>query len=374
MTQPSPPTVDGSGPRPGRGGLLLYSLSEFREIILECLDRVEARSVVEIGGEDGTFTAELLSWAAARDGRVSCIDPTPSPGLVDLVETSAAGELHRGTSLEALPRMPASDVYLVDGDHNYYTLLHELEAIEAISGGTFPLVFAHDVGWPSGRRDMYYAPGTLPPKAVHPHDYDRGAVVGSSDLVEAGFQGGGEFAWAVAEGGPANGVLTAVEAFLADRPHLELAIVPCVFGLGVIFPAEAPWVGAVGEVLGRYVGNPLLERLEQNRLDLYLRVLEQQHEQFETSLGLRDLQVENRALWARVHDLERELAEVSNRSSQLAGELLMTAGARSFTVAERLSRLHARGSENPGISGARMRALAESLQSVAGTAQASTDQ
>jgi len=359
--RPSPPAVDQNPPRSERGGLLLYSLAEFREIILECLDLVGGRSVVEIGGEDGTFTAELLSWAAARDGRVSCIDPTPSKGLVDLVEASDVGELHRCTSLEALPAMPPSDVYLVDGDHNYFTLLHELEAIEAISGPAFPLVFIHDVGWPSGRRDMYYSPETLPAEAVHPYDYGRGAVIGSSDLVETGFRGEGEFAWAEAEGGPANGVLTAVEQFLADRPQLKLQVVPCVFGLGVVYPSDAPWADAVGALVRTYEEIPLLERLEQNRLDLYLHVLALQRAQFEQGLHVRDVEVENRGLWARVHELEAEMAGLSQRSQQLAVEVATTVAARSFNIAELLSRLHTRGSDKPGISAARMRSLAEPL-------------
>jgi len=337
---------------------LLYSLAAFREIILGCLDLIEGRSVTEIGGEDGTFTRELLSWAEGRDGRVACIDPSPSDALAALVENAPAGELHRCTSLEALPDMEPSDVYLVDGDHNYYTLVHELEAIETIAGGDFPLVFVHDVGWPSGRRDMYYAPDTIPPEARHPYDDAKGVTVGSDALIAGGFQGMGEFAWALHEGGPANGVLTAVEQFLTDRPHLELAVVPCVFGLGVVYPRSAPWAKGVAELLSHYDRDPLLERLEQNRLDLYLHVLKQQDDLDEARLRMRDLDVENRALWARVHELEHQLNEVTDRSRDLAAEVITTVTARSFIVAERLSRLHTRGG-GPGVSGSRLRSLAD---------------
>ncbi len=362
-----PPLTPADGNRPDspevpestRGGLLLYSLAAFREIILGCLDLIEGRSVTEIGGEDGTFTRELLSWAEGRDGRVACIDPSPSDALAALVENAPAGELHRSTSLEALPGMDPSDVYLVDGDHNYYTLVHELEVIEAISGGDFPLVFVHDVGWPSGRRDMYYAPDTLPAEARHPYDYDKGVTVGNGALITGGFQGMGEFAWALSEGGPANGVLTAVEKFLADRPHLELAVVPCVFGLGVVYARSAPWAGSVAEFLSHYDRDPLLERLEQNRLDLYLQVLKLQEDLDGAGLRMRDLDVENRALWARVHELERQMNEVTARARELAAEVTTTVTARSFSVAERLSRLHSRGG-GPGVSGARLRALADS--------------
>jgi len=354
--------LNGPGPpRSSRGGLLLYSLAEFREVILGCLDLIDGRSITEIGGEDGTFTRELLSWAASRDGRVSCIDPAPSSALADLVEGSPVGELHRRTSLEVLPGMAPSDAYLVDGDHNYYTLAHELETIETISDGEFPLVFLHDVGWPSGRRDMYYAPESMPAEGRHPYDYGQGVTVGSDALVDGGFRGEGEFAWATHEGGPANGVMTALEDFLADRPHLELAVVPCVFGLGVVYPGSASWAGAVAAFLSRYDRDPLLERLERNRLDLYLHTLKLQYVLDHEGLKRRDLDVENRALWDRVHELEAHLREVTAHARDLAAEVSSTVSARSFIVAERLSRLHTRGG-GPGVSGARLQALADAAR------------
>ena len=43
--------------------LLLFSLADFGEILLTCLDVAGARSVVEVGSEDGLFTRELARWA-----------------------------------------------------------------------------------------------------------------------------------------------------------------------------------------------------------------------------------------------------------------------------------------------------------------------
>jgi len=39
-----------------------------------------------------------------------------------------------------------------------------------------------------------------------------------------------------------------------------------VFGLGVVYAPEAPWGPKVAELLSQYDRDPLLERLEQNRL------------------------------------------------------------------------------------------------------------
>jgi hypothetical protein len=345
-------------------GLLLYSLAEFRELILQCLDIADARSVVEIGGEGGMFTSELLSWAGERDATVRCIDPAPSDALVQMLEGSPAGELLRARSSDVLEELEPADVYLVDGDHNYYTLSRELRAIDARRGDRHPLLFLHDVGWPAGRRDMYYDPGSLPPEARHPYEYERGVTVGCSGLVAHGFCGEGEFAWAREEGGPANGVLTAVEDFLAERSDLRFQVIPCIFGLGVLHATDAPYAAEIDAALAPYVDNPLLARMEENRLALYLRVLEQQdeavalHRRAEDSmLRVRDVEVENRALWARVAELEGQLARVSQRFEALAREVETMVSARSFAVAEGLSRLHHRIGHTHGVSRQRLRAL-----------------
>ncbi len=354
--------------------LLLHSLAEFRELILTCLDASGARTVVEIGSEDGTFSRELVKWAHDRDARVYCVDPAPGAALVEFAAGSPRVELVLERSLDALEHLEACDAYLIDGDHNHYTVAHELQAIaaRALRPGPHPLVFLHDVGWPAGRRDMYYVPESIPADARHEHAYDKGTVPWSSELVEGGFRGAGRFAWAVTEGGPRNGVLTAVEEFLAARPELAFVTVPCIFGLGVVYDSSAPYAGEVARVLGRYDGDVLLRRLEDNRLRLYLRVLEAQDEMSrlrdelarsslaleKSTLHIRDVAVENRALWARVAELEDELAAASRRQGELVEEVRRLLPSGTIAVAERLSRLHGRVRNRPVVSFDRLRALA----------------
>lgn len=343
-----------------RAPLLLHSLAALREVIFPCLDISGARTLVEVGGEDGTFTRELVAWTEKTGGRLYCVDPQPSAKLVELCDGSDAAELIVDRSPAALESLERADAYMLDGDHNYYTVRNELEAIERRSrdGSSMPLVFLHDVGWPCGRRDQYYSPESLPAEAVHPYTYDRGVIPESSEVVKGGFRGAGEFAVALEEGGEANGVLTAVEDFLEGRPELSLVTVPCVFGLGVIHPTSSTEGRAVGELLQFYDGHPLLERLERNRLTLYLRVLELQDgmrslmaQLDDTSLRLYDAGTENRALWARNAELEAHLKVFTDE----AGFLLAS---RAFTVAERLAKLH--GSE--AVSGERLRAALEGAQ------------
>ncbi len=350
-----------------RAPLLLHSLSALREVIFACLDISGARTVVEVGGEDGVFTRDLLAWVEKVGGKLYCVDPQPSDKLVELCSGSEAAELTIGRSPQALEDLEQADVYLLDGDHNYHTVKGELETIERNSqdGEGMPLVFVHDVGWPCGRRDQYYSPESLPPEAVHPHAYDRGVIPESSGVVEGGFRGAGEFAVALEEGGEANGVLTAVEDFLEGHADLALARIPCVFGLGVVYRTSSPEGRSVGEFLRLYDGNPLLERLEANRLALYLRVLELQDDiaslrtqiaslftQMESfALQHRDAATENRALWARNVELEAHLKLLRDEAANLLAS-------RALTLAERLAKL--RGSK--GLSRDRLRAAVEGKQ------------
>jgi hypothetical protein len=80
------------------------------------------------------------------------------------------------------------------------------------------------------------------------------------------------------EGGPRNGVLTAVEDFLEETPGLVHRIVPCVFGLGFLYASAAPWAAALDAYLAPYDRSPLLARLEANRIAMYLQILRLQDE------------------------------------------------------------------------------------------------
>jgi hypothetical protein len=255
--------------------VLIYSLSEHRDLIFALFEAAAPSSVVEIGSEAGGMTREMCDWTAAGDGRsFTAVEPFPVVEVRELAASVDGFSLVEGRSPEALGQVPPADAYLIDGDHNHWTVLRELEAIYA--GGRAPLALLHDVGWPCARRDQYYSVEALPAEAVHPHSYSGGRAPGEPGLVERGFGGGGEFAVALQEGGPRNGVLTAVEDFLEAREDLQYAHVPAVFGLGVIWSRSAPYAAAVADLLRPWDRNPLLARLEDNRLKLYMRVLELQ--------------------------------------------------------------------------------------------------
>ena len=71
--------------------------------------------------------------------------------------------------------------------------------------------------WPYGRRDLYYQPDTIPAEFRHPFA-EKGIVRGQSRLAEVGGLNSRNYQNALEEGGPKNGVLTAIEDFLALHP------------------------------------------------------------------------------------------------------------------------------------------------------------
>jgi hypothetical protein len=261
----------------------LYSLVFFREILLEALDRAGARRIAEVGAEYGTFTQELCDHARRTGGQLITIDPAPQPQAIEFFEQHRDDPHFRfieRTSLEALASLAGIDAYIIDGDHNYHTVREELEIISARhqDEGRPLLIFEHDVAWPWGRRDLYYAPNRIPEPARHPYSYEGGVGFDQPELVPGGWGDGAGFGIALAAGGPRNGVRTAIEDFLVGHPELCFEVIPAIFGLGIIYSREAPWAPQIAELLRPFAGNPLLERMEHNRTRLVCMALRDLHE------------------------------------------------------------------------------------------------
>src|SRR5438045_3170156 len=116
-----------------------------------------AESVVEIGALHGD-TTRLLLELLGPNGELHVIDPDPQFETDELAaSTGARCVVHSDLSLNVLPTLPAVDVALIDGDHNWYTVFHELGALAATARAaarSLPVLLLHDVGWPYGRRDL----------------------------------------------------------------------------------------------------------------------------------------------------------------------------------------------------------------------------
>jgi hypothetical protein len=124
------------------------------------------RRVCESGACLGEGTDMLAAVPGLRD---TVIDPCLDCGLGKKYAGKPQVVVRKGTSVEVLPKLnDVFDYILIDGDHNWYTVHEELEAISR-QNLLRPrgILFFHNVEWPWGRRDMYDQPEVIPPAYVH---------------------------------------------------------------------------------------------------------------------------------------------------------------------------------------------------------------
>ena len=205
------------------------------------------------------------------------------------------------------------DVVIIDGDHNYWTAREEPRLIgERAPDSDFPLLVFHDVRWPHGRRDDYFAAELIPEEYRQPVAGNSGGLFpGEPGLVSGGVPYPRS---AARDGGPHNGVLTAIEDFVKSRDNLRLIVVPVFFGFGLVWHCNAPYADDLAELLDRWDRNPLLDRLDSNRV----HHIAESHSRLVEIWRLQERQ-------ARQEAVLRRLRESS-----------------AFALAERLSQLRAR--------------------------------
>ena len=313
-----------------------YSLSNVRELLLACLEAIEARSILEIGSYEGDLTVELLAWAAESGAVVATVEPAPPPKLLERSHAHPKLVLHEATSHEVLAGLDAlPDAVIIDGDHNYFTLSEELRLITELAGeNPLPLLMFHDVCWPHARRDTYYDADRIPENRRPPVGKDVGLVPGNPGVDPFGLP----YPWAaLREGGPRNGTLTAIEDFMEPREGLRLAIAPAFFGFGVLWPDGIRGAERIAELLGSFDRHPMLERLERNRVE---------HLSATHARGVR------------IAAQEERIAELEDRVRRHEHLLRQMLDSRAFTVAEYVSRAYQRG--KPTFSRESLRRVLES--------------
>ena len=249
----------------------------WKSIIEPILEMVRPTIIAEVGCHQGDNTRNLAGFCETHHCDLHVIDPAPDLDPAEVARWHAQPEfgfaLHKAPSLDVLPRLSRVDAVFLDGDHNWHTVVNELRALEraAMAGvGKLPIVFLHDVGWPYGRRDMYYAPGRIPenqrqefgPGGAHPKfnglTGEQGLNVGANHALR--------------EGGPRNGVLTAVEDYLRETEvEFSFTVVPVFHGLGILCPTSLlGWNDKLAAFLksldGPLFRGGLLDAVEQDRL------------------------------------------------------------------------------------------------------------
>jgi hypothetical protein len=252
----------------------------FESFIVHLLRALRPRVVVEVGAERGDVTRPLLEWAGENDAIVHVIEPKPRFDVDELTARHPGTlRLHLSPSLRILPRIKRPDLVLIDGDHNWHTVFGELRQLERRAERDKcppPVVLLHDVEWPYARRDLYYEPAAIPARRRRPYK-KAGLTPGSRGVVTPGLNS--MLNNAVEEGGPQNGVLTAVEDFLDEsRRKWLFTVVPGLHGLGILVPRSRLRRRSLRDVV-EWAGSSDFLRVqchavEASRIDALIRVAE----------------------------------------------------------------------------------------------------
>ncbi|RSK28670.1 glycosyltransferase [Bacillus sp. HMF5848] len=297
-------------------------MNRFWEVIIKPIfEAHNVKDVVEVGSQYGKNTKQLLEYISEKEGQLFCIDPAPLFDTVEFEKEYSNFKFYKELSLSALPLIENYDAVLIDGDHNWYTVYNELKIIEKNFNGKnkFPLVLIHDIGWPYGRRDLYYNPENIPLAYQQPYK-KLGITTDSSSLVENGFNS--HLNNAIYENNPQNGVLTAVEDFINESElNLKLLKIEGLHGLGVIINSGEEQVAKL------FTAEKLIEVVEKERITLMIennRLKNEINSVNEKMTELKGTLIDeldkNQTLIDNNARLRRELSSINNQLQELNDE------------------------------------------------------
>ena len=278
------------------------------------IETLQPRRLLEIGAEFGWNTCHVLEFCRRTGAHLDVIDTVPLQSLRDTLAPYGEAEvtLHVTKSVDVVGGLGPYDFVLLDGDHNWRTVYSELTLLYGAAdraGVAPPVVVAHDCAWPYARRDMYYNPDDWREVERQAYAY-RGVRPGEPELVDRGLNA--RFANALVEGGPENGVLTAIEDFVASRGRVSLHVLPFYNGLGILVP-DSRRTPEVEALIARFFGPQMMlnrcRALEEDGMKVRVDLAEHERlltQRTEALVRARQM-LEQRA--ARIAELERRLAE-----------------------------------------------------------------
>ena len=289
-------------------------MNRFWKVIIEpVLQIVQPKSIVEIGSAEGKNTANLLEFCEQNGATLHAIDPLPKFDVAAWEEKYGKRFVfHQSLSLNAIPQIEQFDFVLIDGDHNWYTVFNELKLIEnrctALSQ-PFPLVMIHDIGWPYGRRDLYYNPENIPEAFRKPHK-KAGIRPDSPDLLEEGGLNRHLYN-SIYENDLQNGVLTAVEDFLKEpEQRIQLVKLPGLSGLGILVPMDLKGQKKeLSEFLKKFELSPVVNQ--------YFEMIENERSNVEVLLSERYENLE-RAKLKHQKQLDLEAKKLTDKDAAIA--------------------------------------------------------
>lgn len=233
-------------------------------IIKPIFDKASIKNIVEVGVDQGKHTELLMNYCVQVNGTLMAIDPMPRINEEEWKGKYGSNlRFYKDLSLNALFKIDLPyDAILLDGDHNWYTVYNELCIIEKCCGEKMPIILLHDVGWPYGRRDLYYNPEAIPNEFTHPHK-KMGIYPNKSELVDGGLNH--NLNNSIYENNLKNGVLTAIEDFINQSNNkYKLVQFDGFHGLGIIIEEKNKELVSFVESLK--ADNSVILKLENERI------------------------------------------------------------------------------------------------------------
>ncbi len=251
----------------------------FRPIISSLLSALKPDSVAKVGCVSPDDLIALLELTESQKVTLHLIEASPSFGINEIVDQhEGTFVLHQSLALNALAQVCPSELIIMSGDPNWYTVYNSLKLIEKESqkkGNSFPCVLVQNVSWPYARRDAYLDPELVPEAFRQPHKR-LGVNLGEEELSEHG----GLFPdreHAIFSNELRNGVLTAVDDFRKEQgPGLGWITIPVGCGLGLLYPkkleeSNAEFKGFLDGLSMSPLAKETMEKTETTRLNAEIR-------------------------------------------------------------------------------------------------------
>jgi len=218
-------------PKYWQNSLRIDSLVNFSPMISFFLELLRPSSICEIGANRCENTIFLME---------STEDVGTSIDVVDLkisrecrgIESCSRINFFEMPSLQYLKIKNSSELYIIDGDHNYQTVSSELQIIA--QNNECKCIILHDTGWPAAYRNFYYDRCQL----VVEEELDSNNLlspfennIGRGVLFTSHFSSH--------EGGERNGVRCAVENFLETSIRTWVVwTIPSILGLTILIDSS----------------------------------------------------------------------------------------------------------------------------------------
>lgn len=189
-----------------------YSL----DILPIILNRFKVHDIVISGTDDVDIIEHILEY---------CDNNNDSYVAIDSKDTFEK-EFIRDYTLNVLPNLSDYDAIFINDDPNWYTVYNELNIIKE-KNQEFPLVFVCHNIFPHKRRDSYINPEIIPMEFRK--NYSAKLKYGNIFIKD-------NFYHANEENTSKNGVLTAIEDFLAKNPQIGIMDVKLSNGITILYP------------------------------------------------------------------------------------------------------------------------------------------